>query len=378
MVRLSDPPAIIEFGHFSILPHRRQLLAEGRPVRLGGRAFDLLLALLEVPGAVVGKDELLRRIWPGRIVEEHRLQSEIWALRKAFGAERDLIQTVSGQGYQFAGEIRELGVNVGVQQVPASLAVPAPPRPAATLAESVSELIGREAAVSEVTDVVATDRSVTPIREGEIGETRLGLRGARQVQPEATDRMWVTEHDQAERRQITAMSCEALGVAARADGNGLENLLEAIRAFQQCVSEIVGRHSGFIASRLGNTVLVLFGYPAAHEYDAEQAIRAGLELCAAVRTLRPDANAPMRCRVGIATGMVIVGDLVAVGEVRDHGIVGDAPELAVRLQVSAQSDTVINRADHLASDRQLVRLPRSRRTRHEQRHRANTPLAGAG
>ena len=341
MVRLSDSPAIIEFGHFSILPHRRQLLAEGRPVRLGGRAFDLLLALLEAPGAVVGKDELLRRIWPGRIVQENRLQSEIWALRKALGADRDLIQTVSGQGYQFAGEIRELGVNVGVQQVPASLAVPAPPRPAATLAESVSELIGREAAVSEVTDVVATDRSVTPIREGEIGETRLGLRGARQVQPEATDRMWVTEHDQAERRQITAMSCEALGVAARADGNGLENLLEAIRAFQQCVSEIVGRHSGFIASRLGNTVLVLFGYPAAHEYDAEQAIRAGLELCAAVRTLRPDANAPMRCRVGIATGMVIVGDLVAVGEVRDHGIVGDAPELAVRLQVSAQSDTVI-------------------------------------
>jgi len=104
MVRLSDSPAIIEFGHFSILPHRRQLLAEGRPVRLGGRAFDLLLALLEAPGAVVGKDELLRRIWPGRIVQENRLQSEIWALRKALGADRDLIQTVSGQGYQFAGE----------------------------------------------------------------------------------------------------------------------------------------------------------------------------------------------------------------------------------------------------------------------------------
>jgi DNA-binding winged helix-turn-helix (wHTH) protein len=70
MIRLSDQPASIEFGHFSILPHRRQLLTEGRPVRLGGRAFDLLLALIETPGAVVGKDELLSRIWPGRIVEE--------------------------------------------------------------------------------------------------------------------------------------------------------------------------------------------------------------------------------------------------------------------------------------------------------------------
>src|SRR6516225_12213319 len=146
MVRLSDPSAIIEFGRFSILPYRRQLLAEGRPIRLGGRAFDLLLALLEAPGAVVGKDELLRRIWPGRIVQEHRLQGEISALRKAFGADRELIQTVSGRGYQFTGEIRELEANVGARQVPASLAAPAPPRPATNLVESVSELIGREAA----------------------------------------------------------------------------------------------------------------------------------------------------------------------------------------------------------------------------------------
>src|SRR5262249_13865264 len=155
----SDPPAIIEFGRFSILPHRRQLLAEGRPVRLGGRAFDLLLALLEAPGAVVGKDELLRRIWPGRIVEEHRLQSEIWALRKAFGANRELIQTVPGRGYQFAGEIHELGAGVGVQQVPEPLAVPAPARPATNLSDSVSELIGREAALSEVTDLVTHDEA---------------------------------------------------------------------------------------------------------------------------------------------------------------------------------------------------------------------------
>src|SRR5215469_13773695 len=152
MLRLSDPAAIIEFGHFSILPHRRQLLAEGRPVRLGGRAFDLLLALTEAPGAVVGKDELLSRIWPGRIVEENRLQSEISALRKAFGADRDLIQTVAGRGYQFAGEIHELGVGVSARQVPASLAVPAAPRPMTNLSESISELIGREATLSEETD----------------------------------------------------------------------------------------------------------------------------------------------------------------------------------------------------------------------------------
>src|SRR5271165_2457816 len=302
MVRLSDPSAIIEFGHFRILPHRRQLLAEGRPVRLGGRAFDLLLALTEAPGAVVGKDELLRRIWLGRIVEENRLQSEIWALRNALGADRHLIQTVSGQGYQFAGEIRELGASVSAPQVPAPVAVSVSPHPATNLADSVSEPIGREAAVTDVTDRVT--------------------------------------HDQAERRQITAMSCEAIGGAGRADGIGLEDLREAIGAFQRCVSEIVDRHDGFVVSRLGNAELVLFGYPAAHEHDAEQAVRAGLELCAAVRTLRLGVDVPMQCRVGIATGMVIVGDLVGVGALRDHGIVGDAPDLAARLQASAQPDTV--------------------------------------
>src|SRR5271169_4053547 len=154
MVRLSDSPAIIEFGRFGILPHRRQLLAGGRPIRLGGRAFDLLLALLEAPGAVVGKDDLLSRIWPGRIVGENRLQSEISALRKALGADRDLIQTVAGRGYQFTGEIQELEASVSAQRVPEPLTVPAPPRPATNLSESGSELFGREATVSEVTDHV--------------------------------------------------------------------------------------------------------------------------------------------------------------------------------------------------------------------------------
>ena len=149
-----------------------------------------------------------------------------------------------------------------------------------------------------------------------------------------------TQHGEAERRQVTALSCELVGVAPGAGDIGLDDLRRAIGAFQHCVSETVGRHSGFIARRLGNNVLVLFGYPEAHEHDAEQAIRAGLELCAGVRALRPDADVPMQCRVGIATGMVIVGDPVAVGKFRDHEIVGDPPDLATWLAGSAQPDTL--------------------------------------
>ena len=692
MFRLSDPPAIIEFGHFSILPHRRQLLAEGRPIRLGGRAFDLLLALTEAPGAVVDKDELLRRIWPGRIVEENRLQSEISALRKAFGADRDLIQTIAGRGYQFTGEIRvrsegepEKSATVTAAAEPpraaesdrASLPLPDKPSIAVLPFSNMSGDPEREyfadgmveeiiTALSRIRWLFVTARNssfaykgqnvdvkrvgqelgVRYVLEGSVRRSRNRVRiaaqlidvgtgahlwadhfdglledvfdlqdkvassvagviepalqaaetarstgrptadltaydlylrahamvwSARQI-PEALDllehaiardphygpalawsamccyrlcvdgsgtdpdgdsrkgfdfaqralevagddpevivnaalalsyfgedinamialvdralalnpnfaRGWhvggilrlfaaqpelaiefaetalrlsprarvgtslsligqalflarrfdesvpklllaiqedpsfpapyrylaacyahmgrlaearaivarlqrITsglgrgdswfrdaehrdlylsglrlatgegsgaiaapamvdplpmQHREAERRQITALSCELVGASPRTKGVALEDLHEAVGDFHRCVSETADRHKGFVYRELGNDALVLFGYPEAHEHDAERAIHAGLELCAAVRTLRHDADVPMRCRVGIATGMVIVGDLVGAGEVRDHGIVGDAPDLAVRLQISAQPDTV--------------------------------------
>jgi TolB-like protein/class 3 adenylate cyclase/predicted ATPase len=148
-------------------------------------------------------------------------------------------------------------------------------------------------------------------------------------------------HLEAERRQITALCCELVGAAPGGDGADLEELREAVGGFQCCVSEAAERHQGVVYRDLGNSALVLFGYPEAHEHDAEQAVRAGLELCAAVRALRPDADAPVRCRVGIATGMVIVGDPVGVGAARGESLVGDAPNLAARLSLSAQADTVV-------------------------------------
>src|SRR6266853_1581582 len=103
---LAQAPAAIEFGRFRVLPRRRELLAEGRPLELGGRAFDVLMALIEASGAVVSKDALMKRVWPNRIVDENNLQTQISALRRAFGSDRDLIRTIAGRGYQFTGEVR--------------------------------------------------------------------------------------------------------------------------------------------------------------------------------------------------------------------------------------------------------------------------------
>src|SRR6266851_166986 len=123
MTQRSAAPEI-EFGAFKIVPHRRELLADGRPVDLGGRAFDVLVALVEAHGNVVSVDELISRVWPGRIVEESVLQVQISALRRALGNERDLIQTIAGRGYQFTGDIRVDENAAGSAALPAPLSRP--------------------------------------------------------------------------------------------------------------------------------------------------------------------------------------------------------------------------------------------------------------
>jgi DNA-binding winged helix-turn-helix (wHTH) protein len=98
--------APLEFGSFRVLLRQRQLLADGVPVELGTRAFDLLLALLEADGSLVTKEELLSRVWPGIVVSEENLKVQISALRKALGAERDIVRTEFGRGYRFIGVLR--------------------------------------------------------------------------------------------------------------------------------------------------------------------------------------------------------------------------------------------------------------------------------
>ena len=126
---MSEAPASVEFGRFRILPHRREVLAENRPIELGGRAYDVLMALIEANGAVVGKDELISRVWPGRIIEEGNLRAQIRTLRIALG-DPDLIRTVPGRGYQFTGELRSSGGRGqgGIEQQVTDSAPTVPPR----------------------------------------------------------------------------------------------------------------------------------------------------------------------------------------------------------------------------------------------------------
>ena len=142
----------------------------------------------------------------------------------------------------------------------------------------------------------------------------------------------------AERRQVTVMFSDLVGSTALSARMDPEDLREVIFAYQKCVAETVQRFGGFVAKYMGDGVLVYFGYPQAHEDDAERAVRAGLKLIAAVGALR--AASPLQTRVGIATGLVVVGDLIGSGEAQERGIVGETPNVAARLQGIAEPNTV--------------------------------------
>ncbi len=135
-----------------------------------------------------------------------------------------------------------------------------------------------------------------------------------------------TPRDAAERRQVTVMFTDLVGSTALSARMDPEDLREVISAYQECVAQTLGRFGGFVAKYMGDGVLIYFGYPQAHEDDAERAVRAGLELVAEVGALK--AHAPLQTRIGIATGLVVVGDLIGSGASQEQAIVGETPNLA--------------------------------------------------
>src|SRR5262249_7371944 len=146
-------------------------------------------------------------------------------------------------------------------------------------------------------------------------------------------------HDAAERRQVTVMFSDLVGSTALSARMDPEDLPEVISAYQKCVADTVQRFGGFVAKYMGDGVLIYFGYPQAHEDDAERAVRAGLELVTAVGGLKTHASLQMR--VGIATGLVVVGDLIGSGASQEQAIVGETPNLAARLQGIAEPNGVV-------------------------------------
>ncbi len=157
--------------------------------------------------------------------------------------------------------------------------------------------------------------------------------------------------DGAERRQLTVMFCDLVGSSALSARLDPEDLRAVIGAYHACIAEIIARNEGVIARYMGDGVLAYFGYPQAHEDDAEQATRAGLALVDAVANLKTDIGTELKVRIGIATGMVVVGDLTGEGAAKEQAVIGETPNLAARLQTFAKPGTVlISESTHRLTD----------------------------
>ncbi|MEM5300159.1 AAA family ATPase [Burkholderia sp. JPY481] len=147
--------------------------------------------------------------------------------------------------------------------------------------------------------------------------------------------------DDADRRQITVMFCDLVGSTALSARLDPEDLRKIIRAYHRLSADVITAAGGFVAQYMGDGVLAYFGYPQAHEDDAERAVRAGLTLVRAIGTLDSGIDENLRVRIGIATGVVIVGDLTGEGGAEERGAVGETPNLAARLQTLAEAGTVV-------------------------------------
>ena len=165
------------------------------------------------------------------------------------------------------------------------------------------------------------------------------LPGASPSKHEPADGVEQKPQETAERRQVTVVFSDLVGSTALSARMDPEDLREVISAYQKCVAEIVRRFGGFVAKFMGDGVLIYFGYPQAHEDDTERAVRAGLELVTSVGALK--THSPLQTRVGIATGLVVVGDLIGSGASQEQAIVGETPNLAARLQGIAEPNMVV-------------------------------------
>ena len=165
--------------------------------------------------------------------------------------------------------------------------------------------------------------------------------GANERLPASPEITPVAARTDAERRQLTVMFCDLVGSTALSARLDPEDTREVVGAYHRCCDELITKAGGFVAKYMGDGVLAYFGYPQAHEHDAERCVLAGLALVEAVPKLETAAKIPLQVRVGIATGLVVVGDLIGTGAAQEEAVIGETPNLAARLQGIAEPGAVI-------------------------------------
>src|ERR1041385_4826196 len=175
-------------------------------------------------------------------------------------------------------------------------------------------------------------KAIDVVREAASESSSLG-------QPKVQDH--VAASAVAERRHLTVMFCDLVGSTSLAEQLDPEDLRDVIRSYQDACAGVISRFEGYVAKYVGDGLLIYFGYPRAHEDDAERAVRAALGLISAVGALQVRTGQPLQVRVGVATGVVVVGDIVGEGAAQEKAVVGETPNLAARLQGMADPNCIV-------------------------------------
>src|SRR5712692_3734114 len=319
-----------------------------RPLR--PKVFQVLCYLLEHRDHVVAKDALCTQVWPAQFISDAALESTLRGVRQALGdtgrAQR-LIQTLRGYGYRFIGAVEAQAAPLPAQERPVGLR-PSPttppqddlplrpnpvgppgeaPAPPATLGPAAGLALARAAAPPAGPGAPAPSSTPPPTPDT--------ARRARATGPGTPD---------AERRQLTVLFCDLVESTVLASQLDPEDLREVVRAYHAACAEVIERFDGHIAQYLGDGLLVYFGYPQAHEDDAQRAVRTGLDIVQAMvtlnRRLEQGQGVRLAVRVGIHTGVVIVGE-IGGGSRQEQLAVGETPNVAARLQGLATPDTVV-------------------------------------
>ena len=218
------------FGRYHLIPDRRALLVDGNEIPVRSRPFDILVTLVEWRDRTVSKDELLERVWGGRIVEEGNLSVHIATLRKLLGA--GVITTLPGRGYRFVAPVEEVVVPpTSAGQADVGAARHEPEKPSTNLPAPVSQLIGRDAELAEVKSLLDAHRLVTLIGPGGIGKTRLALEVARHLLPQCADGVWLVDLSAlSDGSLVLTAVASVLGIAATERGTMLDRIATALRS----------------------------------------------------------------------------------------------------------------------------------------------------
>ncbi len=307
------------FDSFTLDLDRGALLApDGVEMPLRPKSFALLRLLVENAGRLVSRQTIMAALWPNVFVTDDNVTQCIRDIREALGADAQrILRTLSRRGYLFTSNV-----------VP----VPAARRDRNEFRPSVEE------------EPPETDEGATR-QEAAQPSDRQGRSDTRVIATRAADRAVLDEGRlgprPAERRQLTVMACDVAGLTAPAARLDLEDLREMTTTCHRCCNDIIERFHGYVASYSTGGVLAYFGYPRADEHDADRAIRAGLALVGEIPKLVTTAGVPLQIRVGIATGLVVVGDPLGSGAARTVTAVGSTTAQALSLQELADPGQIV-------------------------------------